>query len=74
MERERERDMMIMMLVVAGGGENDGRKRERESREKREGDKVDLSPNHGWCVSEEEPKGTKISPRVTCTCFELHIH
>lgn len=66
--------MMIMMLVVAGGGENDGRKRERESREKREGDKVDLSPNHGWCVSEEEPKGTKISPRVTCTCFELHIH
>ena len=50
------------------------RERERESREQREGDKVDLSPNHGWCVSEEEPKGTKISPRVTCTCFELHIH
>ena len=61
---------------MAGGGENDEREREREreSREQREGDKVDLSPNHGWCVSEEEPKGTKISPRVTCTCFELHIH
>lgn len=24
---------------------------------------IDLSPNHGWCISGEEPKGTKISPK-----------
>lgn len=25
-----------------------------------------LSPNHGWWVRGKEPKGTKISPWVTC--------
>lgn len=50
----------MMMMIMKEGGESD---------------EVDLSPNHGWCrVSGEEPKGTKISPRVTCRCFELHIH
>lgn len=38
-------------------------------------DEVDLSPNHGWCVSGDEPKGTKISPEgYMQMLFELHIH
>lgn len=68
---ERERVRMVAVVAAAaavarwwGGGDEIGR-RDCEA---------DLGPNHGWWVSGEEPKGTKISPRITCRCFELHFH
>jgi hypothetical protein len=66
--REREQETMMKMVVMVVVVVT------MMMRERRESDEIDLSPNHGWCVSGEEPKGTKISPRVTCKCFELQIH